>query len=153
MMRRRGSNSAGRELFARLGRGEATAPILLLYGEETFLVEQAVVTVACVGIECHVADNADLRNRLLDGADRSADKVARVERFAARFVSQRGIGIGKQRDRRQAGTAEGIPVHEFSRQVLCVGGTATIAGQQELVAATVGAAAMRGQLGIGGIRE
>jgi DNA polymerase III subunit delta len=39
------SNREGRELFKALARGQAPAPILLLHGEETFLVEEAIKAV------------------------------------------------------------------------------------------------------------
>ncbi len=62
------------------------------------VAHQAVMAVAGVGIERHVAQDADLRHFLLDGADRLADQIVRVERLAAVLVAQVRIGVGKQRD-------------------------------------------------------
>ena len=44
--------------------------------------QQAVMAVAGIGIERHVAQHADLGHRLLDGAHRAADQIVGVERFA-----------------------------------------------------------------------
>ena len=66
--------------------------------EDRAVAHQAVVAVAGVGIERDVAQDADLRHRLLDGADRAADEVVGVERLAAVLVAQLRVGVGKQRD-------------------------------------------------------
>ena len=46
--------------------------------------QQPVMAVAGVGIERHVAQDADLGHLLLDRADRPADQIVRVERLACR---------------------------------------------------------------------
>ena len=66
--------------------------------EDDAVAHQAVVAVAGVGIERDVAEHADLRHRLLDGADRLADQVVRIERLAAVLVAQARVGVGKDRD-------------------------------------------------------
>ena len=63
--------------------------------EDGAVAHQAVVAVAGVGIERHVAQHADLRHRLLDGADRLADQIVGVERLAA--VARRA-GSGRCRE-------------------------------------------------------
>ncbi len=66
--------------------------------EDRAVAHQAVVAVAGVGIERHVAQHADLRHRFLDGADRLADQIVGIERLAAVLVAQVRVGVGKQRD-------------------------------------------------------
>ena len=66
--------------------------------EDLAVAHQAVMAVAGVGVERHVAEDADLRHLLLDRADRAADEVVRVERLAAVLVAQLRIGVGKQRE-------------------------------------------------------
>ena len=58
------------------------------------------MAVAGVGIERDIAENADVGDFLLDRADRLADQILGVERFAPAFVAQGRIRIGKQRDAR-----------------------------------------------------
>ena len=81
------------------------------------------MAVAGIGIERHVAEDADVRHLLLDGADRPADEVVRVERLGAGVVALVRIGVGKQRE---AGDGElGRPLgraHGFvDREALDVG--------------------------------
>ena len=56
------------------------------------------MAVAGIGIERHVAEDADLRHLLLDGADGAADEVVRIERFRADVVALAWVGIGKERE-------------------------------------------------------
>ena len=58
--------------------------------EDDAVAQQAVMAVAGVGIERHVAEDADLRHFLLDRADGAADQIVRVERLAAVLVAQAG---------------------------------------------------------------
>ena len=57
--------------------------------EDDAVAQQAVMAVAGVGIERHVAQDADIRHFLLDGADGAADQVVGVERLGAVLVAQR----------------------------------------------------------------
>ena len=57
--------------------------------EDGAVAHQAVMAVAGVGIERDVAEDADLRHLLLDGADGAADQIVRIERLAAVLVAQR----------------------------------------------------------------
>ena len=66
--------------------------------DDDAVAEKPIMAVAGVGIERHIAEDADLGHRLLDGADGAADQIAGVERLGAVFVAQPGIGIGKQRE-------------------------------------------------------
>ena len=50
------------------------------------------------GIERDIAQDADVRHFLLDGADGPAHQIVFVERFAAGLVAQARVGIGEQRD-------------------------------------------------------
>ena len=59
--------------------------------------KQPVMAVAGIGIERDVAQDADLRHRLLDGAHRATDQIFGVERLGPVVIAQVGIGIGKQR--------------------------------------------------------
>ena len=45
--------------------------------EDDAVAQQAVMAVAGVGIERHVAQHADLGHRFFDGADRLADQIVR----------------------------------------------------------------------------
>ena len=45
--------------------------------EDDVVAQQAVMAVAGIGIERHIAKDADVRHLLLDGADRLADEVLR----------------------------------------------------------------------------
>ena len=47
------------------------------------VAQHAVMAVAGIGIERHIAQHADLRHRGLDGAHRAADQVVGIERLAA----------------------------------------------------------------------
>ena len=49
-------------------------------------LQQPVMAVAGIGIERHIAHDADLRHRLLDGAHRPADQIVGIERLAAVVV-------------------------------------------------------------------
>ncbi len=66
--------------------------------EDDAVAHQPVMAVAGVGIERHIAQHADLRHRFLDGADRAADQIVRVERFGAVVVAPSRVGVGKQRE-------------------------------------------------------
>ena len=48
------------------------------------------MAVAGIGIERHVAEDADLRHLFLDGADGAADQVVGVERLGAVVVASAG---------------------------------------------------------------
>ena len=54
--------------------------------EDLAAVHQAVMAVAGVGIERHVAHDADVRHRLLDGAHGPADEIVGIERLAGSAV-------------------------------------------------------------------
>ena len=56
------------------------------------------MAVGGIGIERHVAEDADLRHRLLDGADGAADEIVGVERFRAGLVALFQVGMGEKRD-------------------------------------------------------
>ena len=60
------------------------------------------MAVAGVGVERHVEQHADVEAGLADGARRAADEIVGVERLAAVVGAQLGIGVGEQRDRRDA---------------------------------------------------
>ncbi len=64
--------------------------------------EDAVMAMRGVGIERDVADDADIGHGGLDGADGAADQIVGVDRLGGRVVAQRHVGIGKQRDGRDA---------------------------------------------------
>ena len=64
--------------------------------------QKTVMAVAGVGIERHVAENADLRNCLLDRPHGAADQIAGVRGFAAILDRERRVGVGKERDDRNA---------------------------------------------------
>ena len=71
--------------------------------EDFAVAHQPVMAVAGEGIERDVGEQADLRHCLLDGAQRAADQIVRVERLAAGLVAQLRIGVGEQR---QAGDGQ-----------------------------------------------
>ena len=56
--------------------------------DDVAVAHQAVMAVAGVGVERDIAQDADLRHRLLDRADGAADEIVRVERFGAVVVAQ-----------------------------------------------------------------
>ncbi len=65
------------------------------------LVEQAVLSVCRIRVERHVGEQADLRHGVLDGADRRAHQIVRIERLGAvvaALVSGRVREQGKARD-------------------------------------------------------
>ena len=68
--------------------------------DDLAVAQQPVMAVAGVGIERDVAQDADVRHFLLDRADRLADQIFRIERFAAVLVAQLRIGVGEQREAR-----------------------------------------------------
>ena len=68
--------------------------------EDDAVAEQAVMAVAGIRIERHVAKNADVRHLFLDGADRLADEIFCIERFGAGFVAFARFGIGEERKAR-----------------------------------------------------
>ena len=63
---------------------------------------QPVVAMAGVGIERDVEDDADVEARRLDGARRAAHEVLGIEGLARVLGAQLGLGVGKERDRRDA---------------------------------------------------
>ena len=63
---------------------------------------EAVMAVAGVGVERDVGDDADLRHGRLDRAAGRADEVLRVERLRPGLVAARRVGVGEERDRRNA---------------------------------------------------
>ena len=91
--------------------------------EDDAVAQQAVMAVAGVGIERHVAEHADLRHLLLDGADGAADQVVGVERLAAGLVAQFRVGVGEQRDAGdgELGRALGLAHRLVDRQPLDAG--------------------------------
>ncbi len=60
------------------------------------------MAVAGIGVERHVADDAEIRHLRLDRTHGPADEVGRVQAFRGLLVAQRDIRIGEERDRRQA---------------------------------------------------
>ncbi len=83
------------------------------------------MAVAGEGIERDVAEHAEVRKFLLDGAHRLAHEIVGVDRLGAVLVAQARLGIGKQRDagdvqfHRALGFAhrliDGKPVHAGHR--------------------------------------
>ena len=65
-------------------------------------IHQPVMAVAGIGVERHVAHDADVRHRRLDGAHRPADQIVGVERLAGIRGAQSWVVFGKQRDGRNA---------------------------------------------------
>ena len=63
---------------------------------------EPVMAVARIGVERHVADDAEIGHGLLDGAHGAADEIAGIDRLARLVVAKRRVGVGKQRDRRDA---------------------------------------------------
>ncbi len=93
--------------------------------------QEAIMAMAGIGIERDIAEDTELRHRLLDGANCAAHQIFRIECFAAVLVAQDRIGIGKQseaRDRelgRPLGIAHGLVDREAvppqaSTQPACV---------------------------------
>ena len=70
--------------------------------DDLVALHDAVMAVAGIGIERHVGDEADVRHGGLDGPQRPADEVVGVERLGADRVAQLRVGIGEERDRRNA---------------------------------------------------
>ena len=66
--------------------------------EDDAIAQQPVMAVAGEGVERHVAQHPEAGNLALDGANRPADQVVRVNGLAAGLVAQGGVGIGKERD-------------------------------------------------------
>ena len=58
------------------------------------------MAMARIGVERHIAHDADLGHRFLDRGGCTAGQVSRIERLAAGLIAQRLIRIRKQRDRR-----------------------------------------------------
>ena len=54
------------------------------------------MAVAGKRVERDVGEQADFRDFFLDRAQRAADEIVRVERFAASFVAQLRIGVGEE---------------------------------------------------------
>ena len=65
-------------------------------------VQQAIMAVTRIGIEGDVEHNADVDAGILDRARRAADEVIGIERLARVRCAQLGLGVGKERDRRNA---------------------------------------------------
>ena len=70
--------------------------------DDLLALHDAVMAVAGIGVERHIGDEADVRHRRLDGAQRLADEVLRIERLGADVVAQLRVGVGEKRDRRNA---------------------------------------------------
>ena len=83
--------------------------------DDLVAAHQAVMAVAGVGIERDVAQDADVGHFLLDGADRLADQIVGIERFAAALVAQLRIGVGEQRD---AGDVELGRAHRLAHRLI-----------------------------------
>ena len=83
-VRRREDVAAGLGLDQRLMDQQLERPVVV----DLAVDQETVMAVAGVGVERHVADDADLRHRLLDGPRRPADQIAGVERLARLFVAQ-----------------------------------------------------------------
>ena len=54
------------------------------------VAQKAVMAMAGIGIERDIAEHAELRHLLLDGANCAADQIVGIERFAAVLVAQLG---------------------------------------------------------------
>ena len=70
--------------------------------EDFLAAHQPVMTVARIGIERDIGDDAEIRRRRLDGAAGAAHDIALVERLGAFRIAGGGIGVGEQRDGRNA---------------------------------------------------
>ena len=66
--------------------------------DDLIALEQPVMSVAGVGIEGHVGDDAELRDGGLDRPCRGADEIVWVERFRPGRVAKPRVGVGKQRN-------------------------------------------------------
>ena len=66
---------------SRLDQGLPDQDLDRLVVDDHAVAQQAVMAVAGIGIERDVAQHADVRDRLLDRADRAADEVVGVERL------------------------------------------------------------------------
>ena len=88
--------------------------------DDRAVAQQAVMTVAGIGIERDVAEDADLRHLFLDRANGATDQVVRIERLAAVLVAPLGIGVGEQRDARdgELGRPFGVAHRLIDRQPL-----------------------------------
>ena len=82
--------------------------------------KQPVMAVAGIGIERDIAEDADLRHRLLDRADGAADEIVGIERLGSVLVAQLRVGIGKQREAGdvELGGALGRPHRLLDREPL-----------------------------------
>ena len=60
--------------------------------------QQPVMAMAGERVERHVTQHAEVRDLPLDGANRPADQVVRINGLAAGLVAQGGVSVGEQRD-------------------------------------------------------
>jgi len=66
--------------------------------EDDAVAQQPVMAMAGVGIERDVAEDADLRHGLLDGADGAADEIVGLRASVRPRRRKIRIGVGKQRE-------------------------------------------------------
>ena len=97
-VRRRDDVAAGLDLHQRLGDQDFERFVI----EDLRARHQSVMAVAGIGIERHIAPNPDVGHLGLDRTGRLANQVFRVERFCRILAAQLRIGIGKQRNDRNA---------------------------------------------------
>ena len=79
--------------------------------DDLAIFHKPVMAMAGVGIERHVAHDADFRHRRLDGAHRPADQIVLVKGLAGIGGPQRLAGVWKQGDEgnAQGGGFLGLP--------------------------------------------
>ena len=71
--------------------------------DDLVALHDAVMAVARVGIERDVGDEADLRaRRALMARQARADEVLGIQRLRAERIAARRLGVGEERDRRDA---------------------------------------------------
>lgn len=91
------SNTAGRQLFRDLVSGTPPKPILLIYGEESFLVEEAIRAV----VKCVLPEGGDdFSNQVFEASETSGVAVRQaLETFSLfggkRVIHLRGVGAMK----------------------------------------------------------
>ncbi len=91
-------SAAGFGLHQRLAHQDLDAGVIV----HIAVADQAVMAMAGIGIERHIAKDADLRHRFLDRAHGAADQIVGIDGFAPVLALEGRIGGGKQRDHRNA---------------------------------------------------
>ena len=84
------SNPAGRELFRRLAAGAEPTPILLVYGEETYLVEESIKAIT----KAVLPDGGDeFANQVFTGGEASGQQVRQALETLSLFGGRRLIHV------------------------------------------------------------